>query len=83
MVKDDASNWIDEGLEALSEPERASKAEIGLAVNKVERALEEYESNPAPDEYESLLDELNQSEPDGERCQQFLKKIRDRLSSTS
>jgi hypothetical protein len=83
MAKDDATNWIDEGLAALSEPEQASKAEIGLTVNKVERAFEEYGSNPAPGEYESLLDELNQSEPDGERCRQFLKKIRDRLSSTS
>ena len=80
---DDAAHGVEQALAAFSEPEQVSKAEIGLAVNKVDRALEEYGSNPVPDEYEALLDELRQTEPDGERCRQFLEEIRDRLTSTS
>lgn len=77
----EAASWIDQALDALSGPEDTTKAELGVAVNRIETAIEQLGDNPAPDEYEALTAELGHSNPDIERCRESLMAIRDRVKT--
>lgn len=76
---DEATDWMNQALAALSDPERATKAEVGLALNNIDNAIESLGENPAPAEYETLAHELSRSDTDTERCRQSVEAIRDCL----
>ena len=77
----EAVSWVDKALDALSGPEDTTKAELGLAVNRFETAIEQLGDNPAPEEYEVLTTELGHSNPHIERCRESLRTIRDRVKT--